>query len=67
LLPTCYYCQSPGSYGNFFEADPEKCSAHRNYIPLKALQHIEKRAQGLSAQGFDAILQPQVDALLGDI
>jgi hypothetical protein len=32
-----------------------------------ALQHIEKRAQGLSAQGFDAFLQPQVDALLSDI
>jgi hypothetical protein len=40
---------------------------HPNYIPLAALQHIEKRAQGLSAQGFDALLQPQVDALLSDI
>jgi len=67
LLPTCYYCQSSGSYENFFEAGPENCSATSDYIPLALSEHLEKRAQGFSAQGFDAVLEARVDALLGDI
>jgi hypothetical protein len=67
LLPTSYYCQSPGSYENFFEASPEKSSAASELYPLAALQHIEKCIQGLSAQGFDAVLERRVDAVLSDI